>query len=99
MTGRCDTDDVYRLLESALCYNVGVEVVEKVLRKLKECDVQLSPFGDFQEWNEDECLNLYWTMFVLLYGDYGTSPRSGWIHKTPESIKFFEDMVEDLEDD
>ena len=28
---------------------------------------------------DDQCLETIWMICVLLFGDYGTSPRSGWI--------------------
>ena len=37
-------------------------------------------------------------MFVLMYGDYGTSPRSGWIEKSEESLKFFEGLYNDVKE-
>lgn len=28
---------------------------------------------------DDDQFQVFWMMLVLLYGDYGTSPRSGWL--------------------
>lgn len=37
---------------------------------------------------EEEQLQVFWMIAVCLYGDYGTSPRSGWI----EDVEGFRDF-------
>ena len=39
-----------------------------------------------------------WGMLVLMFGDYGASPRIGWIYISDELINFLEDMQKDLND-
>lgn len=97
MTERYNNDKVYRALASAISYNVGEELVKDLLDKLTESSEGLSSYDGFV-WADDEALDQYWSMFVLMFGDYGTSPRFGWIKKTDESIQFFTDLYNDVKD-
>ena len=36
---------------------------------------------------------LLWSMLVLMFGDYGTSPRTGWINDITGCIEFIEFFV------
>ena len=45
--------------------------------------------GQLKEW-----LEMFWMISVMLFGDYGTSPRSGWIEKKEEFYKFIDDITE-----
>lgn len=44
---------------------------------------------------EDEQFEIFWMMLVLLFGDYGTSPRSGWleIENKDEIIEFIDSIT------
>ena len=43
---------------------------------------------------DDGQFQIFWMMLVLLYGDYGTSPRSGWLEmKNKEKIIEFIDKI------
>lgn len=39
-------------------------------------------------------LNVLWILLVEMFGDCGTSPRSGWIEKRSECADFLETIVE-----
>lgn len=39
-------------------------------------------------------LNVLWILLVEMFGDCGTSPRSGWIEKRSECANFLETIVE-----
>ena len=39
-------------------------------------------------------LNVLWILLVEMFGDCGTSPRSGWIEKRSECSDFLETIVE-----
>lgn len=101
MTERYENDKTYRALVDALWYNVGADAIKKIVDRLKESmqddsSHYLSTDDVNKQWYHDKELNTYWTMFVLMYGEYGTSPRSGWIEKTEESLKFFEGLYSDI---
>lgn len=49
------------------------------------------------EWTDDG--NVIYGILVLLYGDYGTSPRGGWLKDNIENIKIaIYDITEEYKD-
>lgn len=42
----------------------------------------------------DKELNVLWLLLVEMFGDCGTSPRSGWIERRSECANFLETVVE-----
>ena len=44
--------------------------------------------------SSNEELNVLWILLVEMFGDCGTSPRSGWIEKRSECANFLETIVE-----
>ncbi len=101
MTERYENDKTYKALVDALWYNVGAEAIKKIVDTFNAYDSCEHSFGTEdidKDWYWDKELNTYWTMFVLMYGEYGTSPRSGWIEKTEESVKFFEGLYNDIKE-
>ena len=103
MTERYENDKIYAALVDALWYNVGADAIKTIVDKFKEFNQDeschyFSTEDVDKDWYFDKELNTYWTMFVLMYGDYGISPRSGWIKKTEESMKFFEGLYNDLKE-
>lgn len=50
---------------------------------------------DWEKWDCNHPMRLLWSEFVLCYGDYGTSPRFGWIEddKLEDAIKFIKEAV------
>ena len=103
MTERYENDKTYRALVDALWYNVGADAIKTIADKFKEFNQDKSSHYFSAEdvdkdwyWNKE--LNTYWTMFVLMYGDYRTSQRNGWIEKTEESLKFFEGLYSDIKE-
>ena len=99
MTERYENDKVYRALVNALWYNVGLECLDVLYNNIKEHDKDSFSFSDIDDaWYDDSALNQYWTMFVEMFGDCGTSPRSGWIYKTEESLAFFKGLRDDIEE-
>lgn len=102
MTESYKNDKTYRALVDTLFYNIGSDAIKTIVNKLKELSSGESSmcFSEDidKDWYFDKELNTYWTMFVLMYGDYGTSPRGGWIEKSEESLKFFEGLYNDIKE-
>lgn len=99
MTERYKNDKTYRALVDTLWYNVGSAAIKTIVDKFQDESIQYFSAEDIdKDWYFDKELNTYWTMFVLMYGDYGTSPRSGWIEKSEESLKFFEELYNDIKE-
>lgn len=48
------------------------------------------------DWYDNEGLNFVWGMLVLMFGEYGSSPRSGWLIVSKELIDFLENMIRGL---
>lgn len=99
MTERYKNDKTYRALVDTLWYNVGSAAIKAIVDKFQVESIHYFSAEDIdKDWYFDKELNTYWTMFVLMYSDYGTSPRSGWIEKSEESLKFFEELYNDIKE-
>lgn len=101
MTNRYENDKLYAALIDTAMYNFGSVVFEKLLDAVKKAAVENktittwdSELKDF----ESPDLNQFWCMLVLMFGDYGTSPRAGWLAPSAELIQFLEDVVADLKE-
>lgn len=45
---------------------------------------------DVKEWHtEHHCI---WMLLVGMFGDWGTSIKSGWIEKIPECVEFIDEV-------
>lgn len=101
MTNRYDNDKMYSAFVDTIVYNFGLEVFEALLTKVKEAaetkkSLACFDYEDLELFDINEGLNQIWCMLVLMFGDYGTSPRVGWLNPTTELIQFLEDVVSDL---
>jgi hypothetical protein len=41
----------------------------------------------------DNFIRVFWSVLVMAYGDYGTSPRFGWINKLEPCCKALEEVI------
>lgn len=92
--------DILDILDSITWYNgIGESLI-----KLKEDLIKQNDNGNYLiidhnlEYKNkefaDEQFEIFWMMLVLLYGDYGTSPRSGWLEiKNKDKIINFIDKI------
>lgn len=46
--------------------------------------------------NKNEVEFVIWSILVGMFGDWGTSPRSGWIVKPKECKMFLQELIENL---
>lgn len=79
-----DRDDLLDAIESICWYNGYGDALKELLDYLNENVDKDSyyipcPFDELS--NIWETIQPIWMILVCLYGDYGTSPRSGWIEK------------------
>ena len=92
--------DILDILDSITWYNgIGESLI-----KLKEDLIKQNYNGNYLiidhnlEYKNkefaDKQFEIFWMMLVLLYGDYGTSPRSGWLEiKNKDKIINFIDKI------
>lgn len=50
-------------------------------------------FGNIYYFDYRERHTVIWQILVMMFGDYGTSPRYGWIQKTKECADFLQMIV------
>ena len=73
------TREIVRAIISSFYYNRSredmINLCEEVKKRIRKYNV---------EWTDDG--NIFYGILVLLYGDYGTSPRGGWLESEAEEI-------------
>ena len=73
------TREIVRAIIASFDYNRSredmIKLCEEVKKRIRKYIV---------EWTDDG--NILYGILVLLYGDYGTSPRSGWLESDTEEI-------------
>lgn len=85
-------EDIYAIesFMSLACYNGYEEDITDIMDKLHEMFESTERFDSARRpaWKEkygrdkiEEFGGIFWSWLVLQYGDYGTSPRFGWIYK------------------
>lgn len=69
-----------------------VKLLEEVIERLKE------PHKFSTSWSDGG--NILYGTLVLMYGDYGTSPRGGWIDEEikKDIIKVFEEELKEYKE-
>lgn len=87
-------------IKSIVWYNGHDGEIKKMIKELKNDD-----FSARNYWwtGPTECTHLVEThfiamMIVLMFGEYGTSPRSGWIHDEQgrkDAISFLEELIKE----
>lgn len=77
-------------LDSIVWYNDLGEIVLSWKYKKPDMTGYITP--DYRDKGYDietvTSLEFIWMIAVLMYGDYGTSPRSGWIKDCPDFQSF-----------
>lgn len=96
--------ELVEAIGTALWYNGYENCIIELRDKIKEFnnskkdkyDTFYMPPFDLDFINEHEQFHLFTMFLVLLYGDYGTSPRFGWIcaEKAEECIEFLNIIIE-----
>lgn len=78
-------------LDSVVWYNGYGEMLFELRNKITDCKNVY-----YQEFYDDEQMQMIYMIMVCLYGDYGTSPRCGWLEmeNKDEIIKFIDNITE-----
>lgn len=86
----------YKRLINALCmvihYNTNDDFLEEFTRDLHVYGENYVPA--FTKFTVKECPISWvlWQLIVCMYGDYGVSPRAGWITDLSGAISFLEEL-------
>lgn len=71
-----------------LSYNGYDEKIMQIYKYLKEnADKSQVPYPDWLSDDADAPDRILWSVLVMLDGDYGTSPRYGWIDRPKSAIE------------
>ena len=90
-------EKVLDALDSVTWYNGLAETVYKWADLPTKSGMIICPknYGcDSFDSDDDEQLQVLWMIAVVLFGDYGTSPRYGWIEQIDEFRQWCSDITE-----
>lgn len=79
-------------LRLVIHYNTNDEFLEEFERDLKVYGENYVPA--FTKFSSSDCPVSWvlWQLLVCMYGDYGTSPRSGWINNLTGALRFIDEL-------
>lgn len=103
-----DIDKIMLLdtLNSVIWYNGIYDFLFKIKDEIEK-DVGIDEVGQYtlggyEDRNEDidEQEEIFWMILVLLFGDYGTSPRRGWLYIQNKDgiLKFLNAILQDIKE-
>ena len=99
MTKRYDEDTYYRAFLSSIWYNFDIDLIadlyEKVTKEPEDDCLSIGNVDDF--WQDNEGANILWCQMVEMFGDCGTSPRTGWLYKS-KAKDWIADLYTDLKE-
>lgn len=84
-----------------LWYNGYKEQIKAIYEYIKSQDVSAPYPHDLGILSEDcnKPDRILWSTLVVEFGDYGTSPRFGWIDKMERAIEYFETFFNEFGDE
>lgn len=76
-------------------YNGYKRIIKELYNYIAYCETTSSTcnFPDFLSDNPDNYDRIIWSIIVLKYGDYGTSPRFGWIESVHEAKIYLKELL------
>lgn len=80
-------EDLLDALDAVVWYNGCGEIISE-WEKLEPEDGTIHAEYYKHGYTNTDQLEMLWMIAVLLFGDYGTSPRSGWIEDVESFRKF-----------
>lgn len=88
-------DNIGYALKTAIIYNGYDEIVRKWanIELATGENMLFRPDSNCSEWEAAQ-LEIIWMMFVIMFGDWGTSPRYGWIENISEFRKIVQQITE-----
>lgn len=103
MRGMIGMINMYEILDSITWYNG----IYEPLLKLKEIidiydeDKFIHVLRPKEDIFKDEQFEIFWMMLILQFGDYGTSPRYGWLEMNNKTkiIDFIDKITKTRQED
>lgn len=84
-------DEVKEIISTLICYNHDVEFFKTLADIIEQTDGNIN----MPQLHLDTELHTIYEMLVILFGDWGTSVRSGWIEDNKGCAKFIRECIED----
>ena len=85
-----------------LWYNGYEDFIKEIFGKIKEFDVNGDILTCKDIFESPLCKNspeqILWMWLVLEFGDYGTSPRNGWIDDIDSLVLYLSDFMSKIND-
>ena len=101
-----DKQAIHSFLSLAF-YNGYEDDVKDILKALKTAfysddkykSIMRPDWKKYKNYKVDEFGGIFWSWLVIQYGDYGTSPRFGWLYRQEarEIADFIEESLQDNE--
>lgn len=92
--------DLYDALESVIWYDGHYKWLKELCGELEKAKADDrfydNPFEP-EEWHTEQ--HVIWMLLVGMFGDWGTSIRSGWIEKHDECIAFINRIIKPEDDE
>lgn len=91
-----DRVNVEQAIKLLVFYNGYDGIVRSLLHHISEYpqNKQILPPDGIKYGDEDETVEaVLWFLLVCMYGDYGTSPRFGWIENKEKAIAFLNSLL------
>lgn len=79
-------------------YNGYEEIVKSLIQYIRDNlnEQTITPPQDLRYGDEKETIKaIFWFLLVCMYGEYGISPRFGWIEKGNDAIAFLDRLLTD----
>lgn len=99
-----DKDKMYQAFVDTYSYNYSTDALQVIYDRAVEeyeshdafevINIRLDDVDD--DWLDNEGLNFVWGMLVLMFGEYESTPRTGWLTVSQELIDFLKNMIKDL---
>lgn len=106
VTDLCKNSKLFQAFVDMYSYNYSTDALRVIYNRAVEeyeshdtFEVVTISINDVDDdWYDNEGLNFVWGMLTLMFGEYGSSPRVGWLIVSKELIDFLENMLKNLDE-
>lgn len=94
-------ESMYETLKSIVAYNGHSQWLKEIIKALEE--KKKEKYSNYciplptSEWHTEK--HTIWMLLVGMFGDWGTSIRSGWIEQYDDCIEFIESLIREDEEE